>query len=91
MTVETFISEGGQPVTEARLYQVVTETLTRIDRELQNIGVLVPSPLRDGYNKAHSVLRDVLTDAAGICEDLKRWDGDVDKALAERDFRKGRR
>lgn len=93
MGVETTLYLDGVPIepNSEDTYKVTENVLRTIDRMLEDLAPAVPDVLRDDLNALRNKAMGMASDAGLVRRDLRRWDGDHDKAMAERDFRRGKK
>lgn len=93
MGVEITLFLDGVPIepNSEATYRATENVLRTIDRMLQDLGAAVPDVLNDEVNALRHKVIGLAGDAGAVRRDLARWDGDHDKAMAERDFRRGKK
>lgn len=92
MTVIIRDDEGREiPRNSQAAYEHIAVLLWKVEGMLQDNEAIVPTILRDDFMKLRGHARDLASDASQVTADLKRWNGDHEKALAERNWRNNAR
>jgi hypothetical protein len=91
MTPVNFTTTYGDEVIEPnsqREFELFGELLREVDKSLQDgASHVVPGLFHDELNKLRSAVMTLSSKSLKIADDLKRWDGDMEKALEEARYR----